>query len=147
MNEKQLRAELDAVYRSTSWKITAPLRSLSAFVQRYLIPAISPRRWGAALVSLMLRQTALVVWLKRFLFRFPRLQTWVRRVYHQHYHRHYHRLNQGQVAHYVPSAVPSVALSSVQSMPESESPVEEPNLSRAAQLIHQELKRAVQRGT
>ncbi|MFZ6658574.1 hypothetical protein ACO0LH_25325 [Undibacterium sp. TJN19] len=26
MNEEQLRAELDAVYASSSWKITAPLR-------------------------------------------------------------------------------------------------------------------------
>lgn len=29
MSEEQLRAELDAVYASTSWKITAPLRSLT----------------------------------------------------------------------------------------------------------------------
>lgn len=29
MNEKQLRAELDAVYASTSWKITAPLRYIT----------------------------------------------------------------------------------------------------------------------
>ena len=134
MNEKQLRAELDAVYRSTSWKITAPLRLLSAFVHRYLIQPISPRRWAAALVNFMLRQTVLVIWVKRFLFRFPRLQAWAKRLYH--------RMYQGQVVHYVPSSVPSAA----QNAEANDSPDEAPRLSRASQLLYQELKRAVKQG-
>lgn len=33
MNEEQLRAQLNAVYSSTSWRITAPLRAVSRLVQ------------------------------------------------------------------------------------------------------------------
>jgi hypothetical protein len=40
-SEQQLRAELDAVYRSTSWKVTAPLRVLNAALRRVL-PSVSP---------------------------------------------------------------------------------------------------------
>lgn len=135
MNEKQLRTELDAVYRSTSWKITAPLRLLSAFVKRYFIRPMSPRRWMVGFVSLVLRRKALVIWVKRFLVRFPRLETWVRRLHH--------RIFQGHVVLYVPSVVPH--------MPEyadvNDTPVEAQRLSPASQLIYQELKRAVKQGT
>lgn len=40
-SEQQLRAELDAVYCSASWKLTAPLRMLNATLRRVL-PAVSP---------------------------------------------------------------------------------------------------------
>lgn len=33
MNEEQLRAQLNAVYSSTSWRITAPLRAMSRIVR------------------------------------------------------------------------------------------------------------------
>lgn len=138
MNEKQLRAELDAVYRSTSWKITAPLRLLSALVQRYIIRPLSPRRWGGALVAIMLRQTTFVLWVKRFLVRFPRLQIWVRRFYH--------RITQGQAVRYVPSVVPSEVSGVAPYVEQSDPPAEAQRLSRASQLLYQELKRSVKRG-
>lgn len=34
MSEQQLRAELDAVYRSTSWRITAPFRLLVSLIKQ-----------------------------------------------------------------------------------------------------------------
>jgi hypothetical protein len=40
-SEQQLRAELDAVYRSTSWKVTAPLRALNAALRR-ILPSVRP---------------------------------------------------------------------------------------------------------
>lgn len=43
MNEQQLREELDAVYRSLSWKLTAPLRQLSAFLRQSVFRRLSPR--------------------------------------------------------------------------------------------------------
>lgn len=38
MNEEQLRAQLNAVYSSTSWRITAPLRTLSGLVRAGKLP-------------------------------------------------------------------------------------------------------------
>jgi hypothetical protein len=34
MNEQQLREQLDAIYRSTSWKITSPLRWIGEVISR-----------------------------------------------------------------------------------------------------------------
>jgi hypothetical protein len=39
-SEQQLRAELDAVYRSASWKVTSPLRLLNAAL-RSILPSTS----------------------------------------------------------------------------------------------------------
>lgn len=55
MNEEQLRAQLQAVYASKSWKITAPMRELVALFNRlsallrhpYRIPGIVLRRASA----------------------------------------------------------------------------------------------------
>lgn len=126
MNEKQLRAELDAVYQSASWRITAPLRLLSKFVQRFLLRPLSPRRLISTLVTLLLRQTALVSRIKRHLHHFPRVQISARRFIHG--------MNQDRVIYYEPS------------MEVADSPSDAPQLSRASQLIYQELKRAVKRG-
>ncbi|HTD06468.1 hypothetical protein [Undibacterium sp.] len=41
MTEKQLQDQLDAVYASTSWKLTAPLRYCSAMFK--LFPALRTR--------------------------------------------------------------------------------------------------------
>ena len=44
MNEEQLRAQLQAVYASKSWRITAPLRSLVAFCIRLKSLLTHPQR-------------------------------------------------------------------------------------------------------
>lgn len=74
MNEKQLRAELDAVYGSLSWRITAPLRYLSAFVRRYIFSLLSPKVWKRALVNYLLRKPSLIVFLKNALAYVPGLR-------------------------------------------------------------------------
>ena len=44
MSEQQLRAELDAVYRSTSWRITAPFRLLVSLMKQPRTILGLPRR-------------------------------------------------------------------------------------------------------
>lgn len=44
MNEQQLREELDAVYRSTSWRITAPLRLFMAGLRFFIYLIGSPKQ-------------------------------------------------------------------------------------------------------
>lgn len=44
MNEQQLREELDAVYRSTSWRITAPLRWFMAGLRFFIHSIGSPKQ-------------------------------------------------------------------------------------------------------
>lgn len=83
MNEKQLRSELDAVYRSTSWRVTAPLRWLSSFVRRYFLSPLSPRRLLAVLISFILRRPKLASFIQGCLIRFPRLRERIRRLYYR----------------------------------------------------------------
>jgi hypothetical protein len=42
MSEQQLRAELDAVYSSVSWRVTAPLRTLNAQLRRFVSAPVAP---------------------------------------------------------------------------------------------------------
>ncbi|MBC3873070.1 hypothetical protein [Undibacterium flavidum] len=44
MSEQQLREELDAVYRSTSWRITAPLRFFMAGLKFLIYSIGSPKK-------------------------------------------------------------------------------------------------------
>lgn len=76
MNEKQLRAELDAVYGSISWRITAPLRHLSAFVKRFILRPLSPKVWLRLLISFVLRRPTLVTYIKRILSSTPSMKRW-----------------------------------------------------------------------
>lgn len=80
MNEKQLRAELDAVYGSLSWRITAPLRYLSAFVKRSILPFLSPKFWLKGLIAFILRRPTLVSILKRCLMYVPGAKVWAKGV-------------------------------------------------------------------
>ncbi|MFA9273534.1 MAG: hypothetical protein ACEQSE_01550 [Candidatus Aquirickettsiella gammari] len=78
MSEQQLRAELDAVYRSTSWRITAPLRYLSAFVRRSIWHRLTPKVWLRVLIAFVLRRPALVAFIKNSLTYIPGAKSWAK---------------------------------------------------------------------
>lgn len=82
MNEKQLRAELDAVYGSLSWRITAPLRHLSAFVRRFVLRPLSPRFWMHIAVNFIIARPALVALAKKIVGGNPKLKQWAQRFTH-----------------------------------------------------------------
>lgn len=56
MSEQQLRAELDAVYRSTSWRITAPFRLLVSLIKEPRTIVGLPRRIVRKLTHIGMRQ-------------------------------------------------------------------------------------------
>jgi hypothetical protein len=80
MNEDDLRAELNAVYHSWSWRITAPLRFASAALRSLKPKNFSLKRMAASFVRLLLRQPALVAFIKNMLNRFPGLKERFKRV-------------------------------------------------------------------
>lgn len=57
MTEDQIRAELDAVYRSTSWRVTAPLRFVGALVKHRTLPAFLPRERVRRLLGRIVRNS------------------------------------------------------------------------------------------
>lgn len=59
MTEDQIRAELDAVYRSTSWRVTAPLRFVGALVKHRTSPAFRPRERVRRLLGRIVRHPAI----------------------------------------------------------------------------------------
>ncbi len=83
MDEKQLRAELDAVYSSLSWRITAPLRYLSLFVRSYLLRPLSPRFWFRVLTHFLVSRPKLLGFVKRLLSHVPGLHGRMQRLAHQ----------------------------------------------------------------
>ncbi len=80
MLEDQLRAELNAVYNSLSWRITAPLRFLSLQVKRLIRLFRSPKQTIKALIHWSLRQPILVSLAKKFFHYFPNLKHRIRRI-------------------------------------------------------------------
>lgn len=82
MSEKKLRDELDAVYASTSWRVTAPIRSLGT-----MIKAVRTKEWlGLSSVKKVilnaarfaLRQRALKFFSQLFLLPFPNAKRRIR---------------------------------------------------------------------
>lgn len=75
MSEERLRAELNAVYASISWKITAPLRLANALLRRVFSglrqPRQAARRLAVGLVHFALRRPWLARLGKAVFERFP----------------------------------------------------------------------------
>jgi hypothetical protein len=55
MTEDQMRAELDAVYASTSWRITAPMRFVSGLIKHRTLPALRLRQRLRGLLGRVIR--------------------------------------------------------------------------------------------
>lgn len=78
MSEQQLREELDAVYRSTSWRITAPLRFIFAGLKSFKSLLISPRKSMIHILRSLSRYAWLVSAGKSVLHYFPSLRKRIR---------------------------------------------------------------------
>ncbi|MBC3806243.1 hypothetical protein H8K52_02650 [Undibacterium seohonense] len=78
MNEEQLRAELDSVYRSLSWRITAPLRYLSLNVKRLRFALRSPKKALIRAIQLAIRNQKIAAFGRLVVNRFPALKTRLR---------------------------------------------------------------------
>ncbi|WP_395009614.1 hypothetical protein [Undibacterium sp.] len=78
MNEEQLRAELDSVYRSLSWRITAPLRYLSLNVKRLRFALGSPKKALIRAIQLAIRNQKIAAFGRLVVNRFPALKTRLR---------------------------------------------------------------------
>jgi hypothetical protein len=83
MNEEQLRAELNAVYNSLSWRLTAPLRFISARFKGLRSLLVSPKRTFTFMVRALLQQESLVRIAKRIVNRFPKLKARLKPLVHR----------------------------------------------------------------
>lgn len=83
MSEQQLRAELDAVYRSTSWRITAPFRLLVSLIKQPRTILGLPRRFVRWSIRFVMRQPLLNQLAKRILNFFPTWQARFQQKAHQ----------------------------------------------------------------
>lgn len=83
MNEEQLRAELNAVYNSLSWRLTAPLRFVSARVKGLRSLLVSPKRTFTFMVRALLQQESLVRIAKRIVNHFPKLKARLKPLVHR----------------------------------------------------------------
>lgn len=79
MTEKQLREQLDAVYASTSWRLTAPLRFFVSLLKGQGLRAIWPKQLIIAAMHRAAAQPRLRRLGQRVLTRFPNLRMRVRR--------------------------------------------------------------------
>jgi hypothetical protein len=81
MTKEELRAELEAIYASPSWKITAPLRTVSALTQSVFVHLRRPR----VVLFKLLRRIASISFFRRIallaLSVSPRLKERVKRHY------------------------------------------------------------------
>ncbi|MFZ6745765.1 hypothetical protein ACO0LC_21280 [Undibacterium sp. JH2W] len=79
MNEKQLRAELDAVYASTSWKVTAPFR----YVVGKIIAIKNTKQNMRSLAGRMIRRVVAIPGIKNMALRvlqyFPGIERRIRK--------------------------------------------------------------------
>ena len=71
MNEDQYRAQLEAIYASKSWKITAPLRLIMSLMQRAITLLADPFSWPGRLLRFAANQPVLRRYGKRFVQTFP----------------------------------------------------------------------------
>ncbi len=76
MSDKDLQRELDAVYASTSWRITAPLRLLNK-----LLSYARPRQFVLGLIRLALAKPAIRQFALNMVNHFPALKTRLKRHY------------------------------------------------------------------
>ncbi|MBI1770916.1 MAG: hypothetical protein HYR68_00840 [Burkholderiales bacterium] len=79
MNEKQLRAELDAVYSSLSWKITAPFRCVTRTISSIKTIKFSVRSLPGRIVRRVVAITAIKNLALRILKYFPGIERRVRK--------------------------------------------------------------------
>lgn len=83
MSEQQLRAELDAVYRSTSWRITAPLRFLMTRLKFLMNLLTAPKQAMMRALRFLYRYEWVVSLAKYVLQYFPALRKRIRaQIYH-----------------------------------------------------------------
>lgn len=81
MTEDQLRAQLNAVYASSSWKITAPLRFCASFSLKTIrFRLFSPKKLTLAMIRHTVRQPWVERSGQRLLLRFPALKMRIKRV-------------------------------------------------------------------
>lgn len=73
-DDKDLRRELDAVYASTSWRITAPLRLLNK-----LLSYARPRQFVLGLMRLVMARPAMRQLALNIVNRFPALKSRLKR--------------------------------------------------------------------
>jgi hypothetical protein len=74
MTEQQLREQLDAVYASTSWKITAPFRFFVSLIKPSGFRIGSPKSYLSAIFFRVLSQPRFRRLGQRLLRRFPKLK-------------------------------------------------------------------------
>lgn len=74
MNSKQLRAQLDAIQRSTSWRVTAPLRAIGRMVKFKRPSGFSMKRIIVGILRRMVSQPRLRHAGMMFFSRFPKTQ-------------------------------------------------------------------------
>lgn len=79
MPEDQLRKELDAVYNSLSWRVTAPLRFLSFWVKWLVRILRSPKQACKSMIHWGIRQAWLVTIARKFFTYFPGLKKRLRK--------------------------------------------------------------------
>lgn len=79
MNEEQLRAELDAVYQSISWKLTAPLRKTFFYIKKIFTHC---KRILIRSILWFLRKPFILTLGKRLLNYFPNLNIKLRNKYY-----------------------------------------------------------------
>ncbi|MBC3832243.1 hypothetical protein H8K33_12025 [Undibacterium amnicola] len=78
MSEQKLREELDAVYRSTSWRMTAPLRLLMAGLKFCMYSIGSPKKSMIRVLRFLTRYQWIVISAKYVLDYFPGIRKRIR---------------------------------------------------------------------
>lgn len=109
MTEEQLRAQLEAVYASTSWKITAPLRGIARLRRPFSGIKLSPKRALAALIRYLAGQAFLQRLGRRVFGRFPNVKVRLRSLIMRSNHmaagkRTGQALSYGELEHLSPAA-------------------------------------------
>lgn len=84
MNENDLKAELEAVYRSTSWRVTMPLRWVGGVFKRSAGLLAHPRAAARAVLGSIVRTQAIRQLAVRALQPFPGLKARVRNLTIRH---------------------------------------------------------------
>ncbi len=78
MSEKKVRDELDAVYASTSWKITAPIRAIGMVLGLVRRKMFRPKKVLVTVIRRLANRQIIRSVAQRVFLRFPRLEMRVR---------------------------------------------------------------------
>ena len=105
MNEEQDRAQLEAIYASKSWKITAPLRVIMSLMQRAITLLSDPTSWPGRLLRFAANQPVLRRYGKRFVQTFPHSRNRLLKTMNQS-----ERLVQSKPIHPIAAAVETPAM-------------------------------------